>query len=323
MNKFILYVFLLASFLVSCKPGTPKQYIQPDELEEILYDMHLAQGMTYQADDMSQHDYNVQLYYDAVLSKHGLTQAEFDSSMVYYFKRSDRLETIYKRVVKRLNEEAMNLGASEGELGNYRQFSASGDTANVWTNDVYAVLMPYPMRNRLDFVIKADSTFRKGDTYALNLTLDFHYQSGTKEAEGCLLLVYDNDSVACRTHRLSFSGFNQLRLPADDNHVVKEIRGYVYLAKGGEESTTLKLLFIRDIQLIRFRKKEVQPMPVDSLSQQLPATQEKPLESDSAETFTVDTVPSRFGRVLPAGGRQQPMKEKAILPKKDINLKNE
>ena len=143
------------------------------------------------------------LYHAAVLKKHGITQAELDSSMVYYYKRADRLDDIYKRVTKRLSEAALDLGATEGEVNQYSQVSTTGDTANIWKGDVAAVLMPYPMHNRLEFDVKADSASREGDMYVLNMMLDFFFQSGMKEAEGCLVLVYENDSVSCRASRLS------------------------------------------------------------------------------------------------------------------------
>lgn len=316
MNRFILLVVVIVA-LVSCKPGTPEQYIQPDELEDILYDLHLAQGMVYQGDDYHQYDYNRALYYHAVLKKHGLTPAEFDSSMVYYYKRADRLEPIYKRVAKRLGEDAVNMGVSESEIGQYSQLSSSGDTANIWNGELSAVLMPYPMHNRLDFYMKADSTYKMGDTFMLNMMMDFHFQGGTKEVEGCLLLVYDNDSVACRTTRMSFSGFNQLRLQSDERHLVKEIKGYVYLGRGNEESTMLRLLFIRDIQLIRMhkqeeKKEEVDPMKTDSVAR-IDMTEDSLTEPADSQ--------SRFGRALPVGGRRPGMEGSGPVPRRDIKLK--
>jgi hypothetical protein len=220
-----------------------------------------------------------------------------------------------------LSEEAMNLGATEGEINKYNQFSANGDTANIWTGDASAVLLPYPMRNRIDFNIKADSTYKKGDTFMLNMMLDFYYQSGTKEAEGCLLLVYDNDSVACRTNRLTVAGLNQMRLESDTSHLVKEVKGYIYLARGGEETTTLRLLFIRDLQLIRFHKPEVKKeeeedkMKTDTVVR----GNMMEVESDSIPA-SADTL-SRFGRALPPGGRTMPAQEKTIVPRKDLKLK--
>ena len=37
--------FCIVMALVGCKPGVPNQYIQPDDMEDILYDYHIADGM--------------------------------------------------------------------------------------------------------------------------------------------------------------------------------------------------------------------------------------------------------------------------------------
>ena len=315
MNRYILYVIALV-VLVSCAPGTPKQYLQPDELEDILYDLYLAQGMVYQGDDHKQYDYNRVLYHAAVLKKHGITQAQLDSSMVYYYKRADRLEDIYKRLTKRLGEDALDLGATEGEVNQYSRVSASGDTANIWKGDVAAVLLPFPMHNRLEFDIKTDSASREGDAYVLNMMLDFFFQNGMKEAEGCLMLIYDNDSVSCRASRLSFNGQNQMRLQASDDHRVKEVKGYIYLSRG-DNASTLRLLFIRDIQLIRMHKRELKKKPEDDMKADS-VDRTAPVESlTDSITAPVDSQ-SRFGRVLPAGGRGVKKNENEVLPRRDI-----
>ena len=45
-----------------------------------------------------------------------------------------------------------------------------------------------------------------------------------------------------------------MRLNIDDDRTVKELYGYFYLGKGNDQSTTLKLMFLRNVQLIRFHK---------------------------------------------------------------------
>jgi hypothetical protein len=119
--------------------------------------------------------------------------------------------------------------------------------------------MPYAPYNRQTFRQEADSTYHKGDSFMLNLMVDFMYQSGTKDAVVCLVARLENDSIVSRVNHISVSGVNQLRLNIDDQYAVKELFGYFYLGKGNDQSTTLKLMFLKDIQLIRFHK----PKPVN------------------------------------------------------------
>ena len=84
---FILPLMLLAS----CKPSVPSEYIQPDDMEDILYDYHVAQALARNDGAGGQLDLKKTVYYRAVLQKHGVTEAEFDSTLVYYFSHVDRL----------------------------------------------------------------------------------------------------------------------------------------------------------------------------------------------------------------------------------------
>ena len=82
--RYLVLVFVGLQLFLACKPTDPPQYIQPDEMEDILYDYHVAQGM---AMGVENNPYNSHLYYEAVLKKHHVTSEQFDSSLHYYYYR--------------------------------------------------------------------------------------------------------------------------------------------------------------------------------------------------------------------------------------------
>jgi len=130
--------------MASCKPTVPSRYIQPDDMEDLLYDFHVAQAMADESGkNLEERNFNQTLYFAAVLEKHGVTKAEFDSSLTYYYIRADRFNEIYKNVAKRLSEDAMELGASEGEVNRYAKLNNNGDTTDVWTGPLSVMLLPY------------------------------------------------------------------------------------------------------------------------------------------------------------------------------------
>lgn len=251
-NIFLIFIGIIMLTVVSCKPTVPDEYIQPDEMEDILYDYYVSQALAYQYVDTNTPPFNKSLYYQAVLKKHGVTEAEFDSSLVYYYTYAERLNKIYKNVSERIEKEAVGLGASAGEIGKYSGLKADGDTANIWRSAVATVLLPVPPYNRMDFTIEGDSTFMRGDSFIMNFMTSYVYQSGTKDAVIHIAVRYDNDSISTHTNHVSSSGLTQLRIPANKNDNIKEIKGFIYLNRGNDESGTLKLMFIDNIQMVRF-----------------------------------------------------------------------
>lgn len=272
-RRHILFVFLLV-LLSACTPKVPGEYIQPGDMEDILYDYFVSQGMAREEDDGGRvMDYRRELYFDAVLKKYDVTRAEFDSSLVYYYTRADRFVKIWKNVQDRLGEAAIDYGASAGEVETFTARSLTGDTANIWNGVFSQALVPYAPYNRLQYSLQADTAFRKGDSFMLTWYSNFLYQSGSKDAVAYMAIRYKNDSIASQTVHFSTDGFSQLRMDGCDEPV-KEIKGFVYLGQGYESTSAMRMLILSNIQLIRFHKKadvvkEPEPMKseADSLSQ--------------------------------------------------------
>ena len=238
--------------MVACKPGTPSQYIQPDEIEDILVDYHVAKSLAQRTGtSQTEADYNQALYLEAVLAKHGVSKELFDSSLVYYYRRADRFDAIYKRVAARLEEQALGMGASEGEIGKYASLNANGDTANIWSDRTMAVLMPQPPYNRWEFSIEADTTYHRGDALMLQFMSDYMMQGGLKGGMVYMAVEY-NDTVIGNSRSFTASGLTQLHFPANEKRTVKSIKGYFYMADGGEQTANVRLLFLNNVQLIRF-----------------------------------------------------------------------
>ena len=243
---------------MSCKPQVPDKIIQPGKMEDILYDYHLAQAMAIyqQSSSEEKRDYDRTLYFAAVLEKHGVTRADFDSSLVYYYTRADCFTDIYKHVTERLSDAALDLGASDGEVNRYMSVKANGDTANVWMGNLSAILKPSAPYNRMDFYQKADTSYRKGDSFMFSFTSNYLYQTGTKDAVACIAIKYDNDSVVSHVQHIYSSGDNRIRIPEMADHKAKEIRGFIYLGRGNDDSDGLKIMHVKNLQLIRFHQQK-------------------------------------------------------------------
>lgn len=249
-------VGLLLLVMASCQPGTPSQYIQPDEMEDILVDYHVAKSMSDIAINRNEEDnYIYEVYLESVLQKHGVTKAEFDSSLVYYYIRADRFADITKRVASRLEDRALVMGASESEIGKYASLDATGDTANIWTDRPQLMLLTVPPYNRRYIEVAVDSTFKKGDSFLFQFMSEFMYQDGIRSGIGYLAFQY-TDTLMTQVVRVSTSGLNQLRFQGHDTNLVS-IKGYFFLGEGSERSTTTRILFLRNIQFIRFHQVKV------------------------------------------------------------------
>ena len=252
-SLYVLLVLSVLSMLLACKPTVPSKYIQPDDMENILYDYHVAQALA-SVDQMTNYDFERTKYFLAVLKKHGVTQAEFDSSMVYYYSHLDRLKPIYQEVNDLLADEAKSVGASVGS-GRYLGYGVSGDTANIWKNRTDLLLIPRPTMNRFDFTVDVDTSFYKGDSFVFQFMSEYLWQSGSKDAIICIVTKYEGDSIIQTTNHVSVSGISQIHVPANREQKLKQMYGFIYLNAGSNDETTRKMMFISQMQLVRFHNK--------------------------------------------------------------------
>lgn len=273
-------LFAMGLFL-GCKPSVPSKYLSEKEMENLLYDFHLAEAMARQDDN--NYDFNLVAYRAAVLKKYGISEADFDSSMVYYMRHTSRLQDIYKRLAERMEDKARELGSSEGALAGLGRASASGDTVDIWHGETSLALIPFSPYNIYTFTYTPDSTFRKGDSFVLACNTDFIFQDGVRDGIVNMAVVYKNDSVASTVLHLSSSSTQSLSIADDDTLGVKRIVGFFLLNKNsqaGASMSTMQLMSVSHIHLFKCRVDKCKakgdglapPSPYDSLSRDSQST---------------------------------------------------
>ncbi len=230
---------------MACTRDIP--HLSEGEMEDILYDFHKAQAMAM----IEGNNNNSKLYTDAVLKKHGITQAEFDSSMIYYLRHTKYLRDIYKDITDRLNDDALAAGGVEGISSNI-EYSAEGDTANIWRMNKCMMLTNHAPYDKTYFTIKADTSYHKGDTYIWDIRPIFLFQDGYRNLTVAMSLKYSNDSVQSIYKSVSYPEPLHLSLTSSSDLQVKSVSGFAYMRQQANNSrTTLQLIFLSGIRLLK------------------------------------------------------------------------
>jgi hypothetical protein len=304
IKSHILPVVLLAIMVLSgCKPSVPSEFIQPDDMEDILYDYHLAMILS---DEHREDTILSQVYKLAVLKKYEVSEADFDTSMVYYMRHSDELEKIYKRISDRLSKEGEAQGMTASDMTTYGYTDGTVDTVNIWQGEHSIMLTRYTTNNIYSFDIKADSSFHRGDELLLAFNSLFMYQDGSRDGVAVFSVTYNNDSVAQQTVRITSSAHYAAHLRDEHRIGIKRLRGYFLLNCNNfdrnNSATTLKLLFISDIKLTRIRENEQEVArkdsirrAQDSISRHMEIPQKQPMNGESAEPVKMQNIDVSIG----------------------------
>lgn len=311
---FLAVVFVALPFVQSCKPALPSDVLTSGEMEDILYDYHLTQAAV-EAERLSSSD--MYAYRLAVLRKHGVTQARFDSSMVYYTRHTELLQKVYENLYDRLNREAVSLGATVTELEKFGEQSAKGDTANIWTGSRAIVLPAIDPFNYVSFSMDADTSFHKGDRFLLEFDAKFLMQDGMRNGIALLAIRFANDSVTSQIVRPQNTQHYSLMVEDRDSLGIKKVSGYMMFNNPDDPAgskTTLKLMILQDIRLIKMHVKDRQPVRRQTFNSV------RPIDGDSARRLVPNTpstsrpVPSQQPLPATKAPLRGPVKRNTVTP---------
>ena len=264
MKKKGLYMVIALGVLSACGKKIPDDIIQPDAMQDLLYDYHLASTMSSSLPYTE--SYQKDAYFDYVFQKHHVTEAEFDSSMVWYTRHAEELATIYRSLQERLEREEKQMKEQVAKRDNQIDVSMSGDTVDVWQDRTLYWLSTSSLTNKVVFDLKTDTTFKPQD--AMELQADFHFipsKATSGKAVMALNFYFDNDSVQGLTRIVTRPGKQRLYLRPDSAFTIQSISGFIYYSNNEHPDASL---LVDDIRLTRYHNHEMPQELVDTLKQE-------------------------------------------------------
>lgn len=307
--KHIYSLICLALFL-ACAPNRPSNVLSEDDMEDVLVDYHLALAMAeLQVGDLQANRY---ILTQAALKKHDITEAELDTSLVYWCQNSEKFVKICERVSERLNYMAESQGVERQEKNRYSYLATEGDTANVWNLREGVVLIPNIVDNIYSFSIEADSTYLPGDYFMWAFKTQFLSSDHYNEAYALFTIHYENDSIVGKSQRLGSSRQYEMKIncPAKFRDVpIRNISGTVYIPT---RERGFGILALNNFVLVRFH----------DLTRKNINDEKKPDEAPADSSLKLQQVDSTRVRQNPYDIRNEQNDERKIRIVKDKPLRH-
>ena len=306
--KKLCFFFILMLTVMACKVKRPDGVIAESQMEELLYDYHLARSM---GDNLPVSDnYKKALYIQSVFQKYDVTQAEFDSSMVWYTRHTDILAKIYEKINDRLKEEQASINHMVAIRDKKSPVSQPGDSVELWFMEQVSCLTNAQDNNKISFVIPADVNSQDRDALVWKASFFYPSKAGKAMPETymAMQMIYRNDSVITSSRKITRSGEQEIRLQSDTLGALREVRGYIYF-EGGKDDYVL----VHNISMKRYRvtgeiAKPVEPVPTDSTRtvKSLPVSKDTLTPQEPVKRMNPEEL-NRRRRTMPAR-KLQPMK---------------
>ena len=239
-NRFLLFLICTAAFWTACSK-IPSWVIPEKEMENLLYDIHLAEAEIENNHMTFRDSVRKQKLFHAVFEKHGVNREKFDTSLVWYASHLSSYLLIYKRINDRYGVLSDTLNSI---LKHQTELEAKARC--LWKYDSIIVLRPFELDSRYVFHVDTSSYFSYGDMYELRCSV-----LGVNERfkPRVTLSWAEEDTVVVKHSEISSDGHFVLYLNALPGKKTSSLSGSIRVATGVPGTQ----LFIKDLSLFRHR----------------------------------------------------------------------
>jgi len=286
--KKILFLILSLVLFIACEEDRPSNILSQGKMEDVLYDYHLAQAMIDQL-DIEEREKMAQAYIDAVYEKYDITEAEFDSSLVYYNRNAKELNEIYANLRERYEDYNRELSLATGN-DVMTAYSQNGDTANIWSGAKLVMLKNKEGLNYSSFTFNSDSSFHRKDKFLLicnTILISETNNSSDSYVNIGLTITYKDGKTTASTIRTSSTREMQLNVASNDDKDIQSVSGYFYY---NTDCESRNLAFVSNIGLVRMRTVVETPKTIETDSISVDSTATKPELNIKHERLTPEQI---------------------------------
>lgn len=235
MNRYIKFIFTyglicLIIVLTACS-DRPKGVLSPAKMTEVLTEMHKLDGC-FDAKGINYTRYDLKSdYYNALLEKYGITQVQFDSSVVWYTENPKEYEDIYIDVIKNLKK--LQDDVKKGKYHQIDSLEMRKIRLNLWNKKLFYHFRKDSVRTQLSFKI-TDNNLLYGDVYKLMFLQRIGKADSCPGQRIVLRINYYNgtsDSLNEPNHNDNYTRRFVFTLPARKKLKIKSLSGELLASK--------------------------------------------------------------------------------------------
>jgi hypothetical protein len=229
-NFFSVFIFCILLLSIGCS-NRPKDVLNEEEMTCFLTDLHKLDG-TLQASDVGLTD-NLQntVYYKVLLKNYGITQAQFDSSLVWYTSHPKKFNSIYEEVIVRLT--ALQTDITKGKYHFIDSTYIGKEKVNLWYLPTKYTFTNDSIRTLLNFNIE-NTALMVNDTYILRFLQRIAPEDSCTNQHIVFRIEYLNgkkDSVRIPTYNDGLLRRYTIKMPALKKLKIKSLSGSLLASK--------------------------------------------------------------------------------------------
>jgi hypothetical protein len=244
MTRITCLGFGFAMMLVACS-RMPRGIIPEKKMKDVLVDMQIAEEMVKTDPAVFPGNEEKNALYRSVFRKHSVTEAEYDSSLIWYGKHLDTYMRIYKSALGEVQKriEALDDVTPESVSESNR------DSLDIWVFRRYYELSSRMLEHMIVFDIEPEVAYSSGSTFVFGMNVWGITPQMTKPVEIRLRTVSD-DTTYTASHSVRENGYYEMTLKVSPVKRTQRIYGYVRM---DGKADACRKIYLDRFQLTKYR----------------------------------------------------------------------
>ncbi len=259
LYKYSIALLAIAG-IVACSK-VPDGILPERKMKDVMIDMYLAEGLI-TGDGKSYPDsLHKDALYQSVFRKHKITQAVYDSSLVWYGKNLNILMQVYDLALNDINERVRALGDVQASASP----TSNQDSVNIWPRRDYLILEPKALFNGVVFDINPDRNYSSGSGFVMGMRV-WGITDQMKYTPELHLAIDQGDTTIITNKKITEEGYHQAIVKGIATKQVRRVYGYLRM---DNTDTNYHKVYVDSLNLMKYnyRSPALEALsPTDSIS---------------------------------------------------------
>lgn len=239
LNRYGIVILLVVTLLACSK--VPHGILSEKKMQAVQTDMQIAEAMISEGHNDFQDDAQKEALYESIFHKHGISQADYDTALVWYGRHLDVYIKVYDRILADLDQREKELGKDAG-------FSLRSDSINIWTNPSFIMFSRKALCNGVVFSIKPEMGYPSGSVFVMGMNV-WGLNNKLRNKPNVHMCADLGDTTVVMNEKIQFDGYHKVILRSIPGKAVQRVYGYIFMNNSNEDYNKI---YVDSLNLIRY-----------------------------------------------------------------------
>lgn len=254
-------LLLLVTLLAACSK-VPEGILSEKKMQAVQLDMQLAEAMIHMDSKAFPDSAHKAALYQSIFRKYKITQATYDSSLIWYGRHLDLYMKVYDRVLADLKKR-------QDALGDVQALAApttKQDSVDIWPRRTALRLEPDALFNGVTFDIQPETDYSSGSSFVLGMNVWGIHKSMAHQPE-IRISADQGDTIVTINDKVLRDGYHETILKTVPTKRIKRVYGHIFL---NNADASYYKVYLDSLNLMKYNYGRLTTIAKDSLTVQKP-----------------------------------------------------